>query len=172
MNINSQDDLRCYWALITSLTCRKLRHSKNVHKVNNPSPERTKKSHLRSSNCRPELYPWGMSSVTNPFIFFQSERDSFFFPKLSLWLYMKFSPLQPWFLHVFLHPHTCQSFFFPLKKWQQNNKTKIPSTICHLYFYISHLSTNPLSISASSISNYFSFHFILPSCLNHLWTHH
>lgn len=70
-----------------------------------------------------------------------------------------------------IHTHV-KVFFFPLQKWQQNNKTNILSTICHLYFYISHLSTNPLSISASSISNYFSFHFILPSRLNHLWTHH
>lgn len=125
-----------------------------MHKVNNSSPER-KRSHISGLLIVGlELYPWGMSSITYSFHIFSGWKGPCFFPKLSLWLYMKFPPT-PTLISPCLSPSTHMSkFFFPLKKWQ--NETKYTFVI-----YISiifHLSTNPLSISASSVSNYFSFH--------------
>ena len=92
-----------------------------MHKVNNASPERKKKSRLRSSNCRPEIYPWGMSSVINPFISFQSERGTLFLSQ-AFPLTLHEIPTTPTPISPCLSPSTHMSkfFFFSLK-----NDTKI-----------------------------------------------
>lgn len=109
-----------------------------------------------------------MSSITYPFIFFRV-KGIHVFPK-TFPLTLHEIPTTPTLISPCLSPSTHMSkFFFPIKKWQ---KMKQKYTIWHLYFYYFPLSTNPLSISASSESNYFSFHSsILPSRLNDLWMH-